>query len=170
MATIRTLIAEAVTPLATEIADDVQAIRVSLGNLADLDTAATNLTDAVNEVKALVGQAGAVIDDVTASASTVYSSSKTVSEITSRVTAQIAALVDGAAAAFDTLRELSDALANNTTAASALTTAVANRVRFDAAQTLSVAELAQVRFNLQYGDFSTLGAELGSAYNTALTS
>ena len=54
----------------------------------------------------------------------------------------------GADAAYDTLLEIQQLLQNGTTGLDALLAAVNNRVRFDAAQTLSAPEQAQARSNI----------------------
>jgi len=54
----------------------------------------------------------------------------------------------GADAAYDTLVEIQQLLQNGTSGLDALLAAVNNRVRFDAAQTLTAPEQAQARSNI----------------------
>ena len=54
----------------------------------------------------------------------------------------------GADPAYDTLLELQQALQNDQTGIAALTAAIDKRVRFDAAQTLTVPEQQQARDNI----------------------
>ena len=54
----------------------------------------------------------------------------------------------GADAAYDTLVEIQQLLQNSTSGLDALLAAVNNRVRFDAAQSLAVAEQLQARSNI----------------------
>lgn len=123
-----------VSNLATRIATEVKAVRTLVnGNAADLSalntTAKTNLVAAVNEINTALdnidvsGQVAALIDDTTTSTSKVWSSNKTNSAITSAV----AAVVDAAPAALDTLNELAAALGDDANYASTITTALAGK-------------------------------------------
>jgi hypothetical protein len=64
------------------------------------------------------------------------------------VTASINSLVNSAPGALDTLQELAAALANDPSFASTMTNALANRVRFDAAQILDASQKQQVKGNV----------------------
>ena len=87
----------------------------------------------------------AVIDDANAaSTATTFSASK----ITSLLDVLKADLLGGADAAFDTLKELQDAILNDQTGIAALLAAVDKRVRFDAAQALTAPEQEQARQNI----------------------
>lgn len=66
----------------------------------------------------------------------------------SDVTSAINALVDGAPAALDTLNELAASLGDDASFATTVTTALGNRLRFDAAQTLTAGEKTQGIANL----------------------
>lgn len=70
----------------------------------------------------------------------------------------------GAGAALDTFAEVAAQLGADETAAAALSTAVGNRVRYDAAQTLTTPQKAQACANLGVGDPEQ---DLLAAYNTA---
>ena len=84
------------------------------------------------------------IDDNQIATSTTYSSNK----IVSLLDALKADILGGADAAYDTLVEIQQLLQNGTTGLDALLAAVNLRVRFDAAQTLTVAEQLQARTNI----------------------
>ena len=84
------------------------------------------------------------IDDSQIAASSTYSSNK----IVSLLDALKADILGGADAAYDTLVEIQQLLQNGTTGLDALLAAVSLRVRFDAAQTLTVAEQLQARTNI----------------------
>lgn len=100
-------------------------INGNVASLAALTTSdKTNLVAAINEVAASVGTAGAVINDTTASATQVYSSSKTMAEIQAAVNG----LIDGAPGALDTLNELAAAIGDNASYAASITTALAGKV------------------------------------------
>ena len=73
-----------------------------------------------------------------------YSSSK----IVTLLDALKAEILGGADAAYDTLVEIQQLLQNGTSGLDALLAAVNNRVRFDAAQTLTAPEQAQARSNI----------------------
>lgn len=116
-----------VSNLATRIATEVKAVRTLVnGNATDLTglttTTKTNLVAAINEVVASI-PASITIDDTTQSGTSVWSSSKTNSAITSAV----AAVVNTAPTALDTLNELAAALGNDANFASTVTTALAGK-------------------------------------------
>ena len=73
-----------------------------------------------------------------------YSSNK----IVTLLDALKADILGGADAAYDTLLEIQQALQNGTSGLDAILSAVNLRVRFDAAQTLTVAEQLQARTNI----------------------
>lgn len=129
----------------TQIGTEFKADRAKMGDLTSLTTSAkTNLVAALNELKASIAGAGAVINDASASTSAVYSSQKT----TDLVNAAIAALVNSAPTALDTLKELSDALGGDANFAATITTALGNRLRIDATQTLTSGQKTQGQTNL----------------------
>jgi di/tripeptidase len=152
MATLATRISD----LATRIATEVKSLRTLInGNAADLSalttTAKTNLVAALNEVRALAsGNAGAAINDASTATTSVWSSSKVSSQITTQVNALLGASTP---AALDTLDELANALGDDANFAGTMTTALANRVRYDAAQTLTAPQKAQAKSNIDaYGN------------------
>ena len=135
--------------LATRIGTEIKAVNGRQGNLASLSTTAKgNLVAALNEVAASVGSAGAPINDTAPSTLSVYSSSKTLAEIGSAVATAKAELLGGAGTAYDTLKELQDLLVAKDGDVAAITTALANRLRFDAAQPLSAPQKVQGNANL----------------------
>src|SRR5690606_25700656 len=119
-------------------------VRAKTGNLANLATAdKSNLVAAINELKNAV-TATSGIDDEQTSTSTTYSSSK----IVGLLDVLKADILGGADAAYDTLLEIQQLLTSGTTGLDALLAAVNHRVRFDAAQSLTAEEQAQVRENV----------------------
>ena len=76
-------------------------------------------------------------------------------EFASEIQAAKNALTNGAAAALDTLAELAAALGNDANFASTTTTALSNRLRFDAAQTLTAGQKTQACTNLGIGEPDT---------------
>jgi hypothetical protein len=72
--------------------------------------------------------------------------------LSSQITSQINALLGAAPAALDTLAEIDAAIGNDANFATTMTTALGNRVRYDAAQTLTLAQKLQARNNIDaYG-------------------
>ena len=156
-------LASNISNLAQSMAAALKATRVLMnGNAADNSalntTAKVSLLAAINEVfslaQAAASSGGAVIDDATARSTTVYSSSKVVSQIaaliadaatasgstwsstkiTSYVTSQINTIVGAAPTSLDTLKELADALNDDASFSATVTNALGNRIRIDAAQ------------------------------------
>jgi len=74
-------------------------------------------------------------------------------------------LVDGSAAALDTLNELATALGNDPSFATTIAGEIANRVRYDAAQVLTSPQQTQARSNIgaaAASDVSALVTGLGA--------
>lgn len=142
-----------VSDLATRVATEIKSVRTLVnGNAADLSalntTAKANLVAAINELNTAVQNAaqtgGASINDGAASDSTTYSASK----IEALVSAATAALVDNSPAALNTLDELANALGDDPNFATTILSGLGNRVRVDAAQTLTAPQQAQARSNI----------------------
>lgn len=115
-----------VTNLAVRVATESKALRTMInGNTADLTAlttvSKTSLLSAINEINAAMAGAGVVIDDVTASTTKVYSSTKT----NTAISAAVAAVVASSPATLDTLNELATALANDPNFATTMTNSLA---------------------------------------------
>lgn len=145
----------------TRVATEFKTIRAIMGTLSGLTTTdKTSLVAAINEVKAASLNAGAQINDTTPSVSTVYSSTKTENSIS----AAVQGLVNSSPAALDTLSELATALGNDANFATTTATALGNRVRVDAVQTLTAAQQLQARTNIGAGTSSlAVGTGAGDA-------
>lgn len=134
---------------ATRVATEFKSVRTSIGTLSSLTTTSKTVVGAINEVDAdiaaLSGSAAGINDGTTSSSST-WSSTKTAAEIV----AARDALLGGAGAAYDTLQELSVLINDSATDAevATLTTAIGNRVRYDAAQSLTAPQALQARSNI----------------------
>lgn len=141
--------AEQITALATRVGTECKTLRAEItavdGDVKTLQTTVQGLPQ---------------INDTTASATSLYSSSKVDSQITAAKQAVKNDLLGGAGEAFDTLKELADLIANNQDAIEAINTLAAGHVKFDGAQSLTVEQQQQARTNI--------GA-LGSADITAVT-
>lgn len=150
MSTLVTRIGDLATRTATEIKSVRTLVNGNAANLSSLNTTSkSSLVSALNEVLAVANQAvaasGATIDDTaTASATKTYS----INKIVELVNAAIAQVTNGAPAALDTLDELSAALGDDANFAATITAALGNRVRFDAAQTLTSAQKSQAKSNI----------------------
>jgi hypothetical protein len=128
----------------TTDAHDASAISVADagGNLT-----ATDVEAALAEIWAIADGAaggGVVINDAATNTTQTWSSQKS----TDYVAAQITAVINGAPGALDTLDELAAALGDDANFATTITNALAVRLRFDAAQTLTAPEKAQALANL----------------------
>ena len=141
--------------LSTRVATECKALRtLTNGNapgLAALTTTdKTNLVAALNEVRALAASAGSVSDGTT-STTTGWSSTK----VTSYVASQVATVLGGASAAYDTLQEIQALMVADDTETTGILTSLSNRIRFDAAQVLTTPQQAQACANIGVGDPET---------------
>lgn len=147
-----------ITDLATRVATECKSIRTLLnGNAADLSslttTQKTSLVAAVNELQSAISALGTPvsINDATTTSTSVWSSTK----VNSAISTAISGVINGAGTALDTLYELAAALGNDANFASTMTTALGNRVRFDAAQTLTTGQITQACANIGIGEPNT---------------
>ena len=126
------------------VAEEFNTVKGRTGTLTALTTTdKSSLVSAINELKAAIVTA-VMIDDLQVSTTTTYSSNKVVTLLD----ALKADILGGADPAYDTLLELQQALQNDQSGIAALTSAIDKRVRFDAAQTLTVLEQQQARTNI----------------------
>jgi len=153
----------------TRMATEFKTIRALTGALTSLNTTdKTSLVAAINEIKTASLNAGAQINDTTAGTGTVYSSSKTEAHVAER----IAALVASSPALLDTLDEIAAAIGDDPNFAATMTAALGNRVRVDAAQTLTGAQQIQARANIGAGTGNSnlvIGTTAGTAKDGAYT-
>lgn len=155
-----------------EVGTQFKQVKTLIGVLANLTTTEkSNLVGAISEVKNALANAGATINDAAASTTTVYSSSKTVTEINNRAASLKTEILGGAGTTIDTLKEIADLLVASDladdNALAALTTAVGNRARFDAAQTLTAPQKAQVNLNIGSLSLADFG-DPAHSYKTVL--
>ena len=137
-------LATRIESLVIRVAQEFNDVRATAGSLASLSTNdKSSLVAAINELKAAVLSAMTIDDNQIATTST-YSSNKIVSLLDALKTD----ILGGADAAYDTLVEIQQALQSGTSGLDAILAAVNLRVRFDAAQTLTVAEQLQARTNI----------------------
>ena len=149
--------------LAQAMGADVKALLAAQGSLSALATTAkASLVAAVNELKTAVDAAsgsGVSIDDGAGDGATgvTWSADKIFDAIEAAKTAVKNDLTAGAAAALDTLSELAAALNNDPAFAATIAAEIANRVRFDAAQTLTAAQQTQARANIGAQSAAAIG-------------
>ena len=149
--------------LAQAIGADVKALLAAQGSLSALATTAkASLVAAVNELTTAVDAAagsGVSIDDGAGDGATgvTWSADKIFDAIEAAKTAVKNDLTAGAAAALDTLSELAAALNNDPAFAATIAAEIANRVRFDAAQTLTAAQQTQARANIGAQSAAAIG-------------
>jgi len=157
-----------IVALAQAIGTDVKAINNAAGSLSALTTVTkTNLVAAINELVAATASAGAQINDTAGNGNTLvtWSADKIYDSIEAAKAAVTNSLVNGAGAALDTLNELSAALNNDPNFAVTIATDIANRVRFDSAQTITTPQQTQARSNIgaaAASDLSTLTTAVGN--------
>jgi hypothetical protein len=148
-----------VSNLATRIGTEFKTIRTLIsgtgtGDVSGLNTTATNLVAAVNEVKVTADSAaggGVAINDTATNSSETWSSTK----IDSEISGAVSGILDGAPAALDTLNELAAAINDDASYASTLTTALGNK-----------ANSSDVYTRVELGDPST---NYVTVFETALT-
>ena len=140
-----------IVALAQAMGADVKALTAAQGSLSALNTTTkTSLVAAINELRTLIGSVGAVIDDNAGNGAVAvtWSADKIFDTIEAAKAAVVDSLVNGAGAALDTFNEFAAAINNDPSFATTIATEIANRVRFDAAQTLTSPQQAQARANI----------------------
>lgn len=128
------------------------------------DYAATDVEAALAEVKLVADSAaggGVAINDGATNGTDAWSSTK----ISSEISTAVSALIDGAPGALDTLNELAAAINDDATFTTTVTTALALRLRFDAAQALTAPQKAQALTNL---GIVASAQDFASDFNTAI--
>ena len=151
-----------VVALAQAIGTDVKALLQAQGSLSALSTTAkNNLVAAINELKTAMNTVtgGVTINDAAGNGATTvtWSADKIHDTIEAAKLAVKNDLTAGAAAALDTLSELAAALNNDPAFAATIAAEIANRVRFDAAQTLTAPQQAQARANIGAQSAAAIG-------------
>lgn len=124
---------------------DYKDIITKIGNLNSLPAgvAKTSLVAALISLNDKIASAAGINDAVTGTGST-WSSTK----ISNHVSAAVAALVDGAPAALDTLKELGAAITADKSVLDSVVSALAVRVRVDEAQTFTQLQKDQACENI----------------------
>jgi hypothetical protein len=153
----------------------------NIGTLGGLSTAAkANIVAALNEIYA-ISTAAAVINDTAllTNVTNTWSVKKINDTIELAKTAVTNSIVAGAGTALDTLIELGAAINNDPNFAATITSALGNRVRVDAAQSLTTGQQDQARSNINAAsetarttlmtNLGNLDSDFAGAYVTAKT-
>lgn len=167
MAEISKSLESRVSEFAARTGQEIKKVR---GEIATSNTAAEALTQrvaanegAITNLQSEVAQK-VEIDDAQASATKTYSSQKVDSQITAAKQSVKNDLLGGAGEAYDTLKELADALVTNKDAITALQQIAQGHVQFDKAQSLNDEQKKQARANI--GALSAAVEKSGIALDT----
>lgn len=151
MAEISKSLESRVSEFAARTSQEIKKVR---GEIATSNTAAEALTQrvaanegAITNLQSEVAKK-VEIDDAQASATKTYSSQKVDSQITAAKQSVKNDLLGGAGEAYDTLKELADALVTNKDAITALQQIAQGHVQFDKAQSLNDEQKKQARANI----------------------
>lgn len=167
MAEISKSLESRVSEFAARTGQEIKKVR---GEIATGNTAAEALTQrvAANEgaITVLQGEVAkkVEIDDAQASGMKTYSSQKVEAKITAAKQSVKDDLLGGAGEAYDTLKELADALVTNKDAITALQQIAQGHVQFDKAQSLNDEQKKQARANI--GALSAAVEKSGIALDT----
>lgn len=148
---------ETLVAFATKTAQEINKVRAERGALAVLSTQhKASIVGAINELetKIVAASSGAVSP----------------SDVDNKIQTAIAALKteimgDNVPAALDTLKEIAAAIQADQTATSAMATAIADRIKLDSVQQLTVQQKQNVETTLNLGN---TGVDLVSVFNQAL--
>lgn len=167
MAEISKSLESRVSEFAARTGQEIKKVR---GEIVTGNTAAEALTQrvaanegAITNLQSEVAQK-VEIDDAQASATKTYSSQKVDSQITAAKQSVKNDLLGGAGEAYDTLKELADALVTNKDAITALQQIAQGHVQFDKAQSLNDEQKKQARANI--GALSAAVEKSGIALDT----
>lgn len=167
MAEISKSLESRVSEFAARTGQEIKKVR---GEIATSNTAAEALTQrvaanegAITNLKSEVAKK-VEIDDAQASATKTYSSQNVEAKITAAKQAVKNDLLGGAGEAYDTLKELADALVTNKDAITALQQIAQGHVQFDKAQSLNDEQKKQARANI--GALSAAVEKSGIALDT----
>jgi len=141
----------AIIELHNEIQNNGNGDMLSTNNLSDVD----NVETSRNNLDVL--SSGEIASDIATAIATVTLASLgglTQQEVDNRVEI----IVGSAPEALDTLQELAAALGDDPNFAASINTALTNRVRFDAEQTLNATQLQRVQDNIQVFSRTQIGS------------
>lgn len=146
-------------------------ITAAEGKITTLESTVGGHTATIGELQSTIAGLPK-INDTSATATSLYSSSKVEDLITAAKQTVKNDLLGGAGSAYDTLKELADLIQTNQSAIDALESIAAGHVRFDQAQTLTDGQKTQARQNIGAlgsadltsinGSINTLQSDLGA--------
>ena len=148
---------EQISLLAQTVGTDIKQLLAAVGDTSKLTTIAkASLVVAINELKASLNSIDLtkIIDDAKTATNLTWSST----QINAAINAAVAALVNGAPEALDTLKELGDAISTNQSAIEALQTIAFGHVKYDATQTLTTEQKKQARANIDAASTTEVAA------------
>lgn len=162
-----TIVADAITD-ATEVgksvlrAVDAETARSAIGaGTSDLVIGTTATTAKAGDYTPAWGDVSGKPDVIAAGTTEadarIAISVSSTAEMNSAISTAVNGIVDGAPVAYDTLKEIADYLAANDTAVGGITTALANRVRVDAAQSFTELQKVQARTNIDVHSKAEIG-------------
>lgn len=131
------------------------------GRVTAVEAKATQNATDIGTVRTLA-EGKAAIDDSAKSTTAVYSSSKTEDLITAAKQAVKDDLLQGAGAAYDSLKELGDLIETNKESIDAVKALAAGHVKYDGAQTLTDAQKTQARTNIGAASEAALATKLNA--------
>lgn len=144
---------ETLVAFAKKTAQEINKVRAERGTLAGLSTQhKASIVGAINELETKIVAAASPTD------------------VDNKIQTAIAALKteimgDNVPAALDTLKEIAAAIQDDQTATSAMATAIADRIKLDSVQQLTVQQKQNVETTLNLGN---TGVDLVSVFNQAL--
>lgn len=148
---------ETLVAFAKKTAQEINKVRAERGTLAGLSTQhKASIVGAINELETKIVAASGVAVSPT--------------DVDNKIQTAIAALKkeimgDNVPAALDTLKEIAAAIQDDQTATSAMATAIADRIKLDSVQQLTVQQKQNVETTLNLGN---TGVDLVSVFNQAL--
>lgn len=140
-----------IVALAQAVGADIKSLKADVGSVSSLATTnKTNVVAAINELLTLI----VTINDLAGDGATTvtWSANKIFDAIEAAKAAVKNELTAGAGSALDTLSELAAALGNDPSFAANIASAIAARVRYDAAQTLTTGQKLQACENIGIGN------------------
>ncbi len=159
--------------LATRIGTEIKVVRTEIANAGGGDLlASNNLSELVSDATARANLGVDSSGEVTSKVAAVTLSGLgglTQAEVDTRAGLAVAAVVDGAPAALDTLNELAAALNDDANQVGTILAAQALRLRFDTAQTLNGTQQAQAQANMNVVSATDIG-NTSTNYVTAFES
>lgn len=153
--------------LATRIGNQFNAVLLQTGDIANLNTTATNLTSAINENRASIvalTTSNLVINDGSSNTSNVLSSSEIDARIAAGGVATQNSILGGVSTLFDTLEEIEAKFNSDDSVTGQILSAQALRVAVDSAQSFDAAQQQQGRDNIGAAAQADLGNVSGADF------